>query len=125
MHKLIPGIEGFHEVTVVKSMLATAYGSGAMEVFATPAMIAFMEKTAMESVAALLPDGEGTVGTEVHISHLKATKAGQQVSFRSLLTRIEGRKLVFRVDAYEGEILIGTGTHTRYIVDNQRFLSKL
>jgi predicted thioesterase len=125
MNKLLAGIEGFYEVTVEKSMLATIYGSGAIEVFATPAMIALMEKTALDSVVACLPQGQTTVGTEVHVSHLKATKPGKNVSFRTALARIDGRKLVFSVEAYEGDTLIGSGTHTRFIVDIERFLEKL
>lgn len=125
MSNLIPGIEGFHEVPVTHSMLATAYGSGAIEVLATPAMIALMEKTAMDSVASYIPEGQTTVGTEVHVSHLKATRPGKKVSFRSVLTRTDGRQLVFNVEAYEGETLIGSGTHTRFIVDIERFLRKI
>ncbi len=125
MNNLVPGIEGFHQVTVTDAMLATAYGSGAIGVFATPAMIAQMEKTAMDSVAAFLPEGQTTVGTEVHVSHLKATKPGKTVSFRSLLTGIEGRQLAFEVEAYEGETLIGSGSHTRFIADIERFLAKI
>jgi fluoroacetyl-CoA thioesterase len=79
----------------------------------------------LESVAGFLPEGQVTVGTEVHVSHLKATAVGKNVSFRSTLARIEDRKLVFNVEAFEGDTLIGTGTHTRYIVDTERFLSKL
>lgn len=125
MNNLVPGIEGLHEVSVTDAMLATAYGSGAIDVLATPAIIALMEKTAMNSVAAFLPEGQTTVGTEVHVSHLKATKAGKKVNVRSVLTQIEGRQLVFNVNAFEGETLIGSGSHTRYIVDIERFLGKL
>lgn len=125
MNDLVQGIEGFHQVTVTETMLATTYGSGAIGVFATPAMIALMEKTAMDSVAAFLPEGQTTVGTEVHVSHLKATKPGKNVRFRSVVARAEGRQLVFEVEAYEGETLIGSGTHTRFIVDIERFLAKI
>jgi fluoroacetyl-CoA thioesterase len=125
MNKLIPGIEGFHEEKVTPAMLAKAYCSGTLEVFATPSMIALMEKTAMESVVGYLLEGQTTVGTEVHVSHLKATAIGKNVSFCSTLARIDDRKLVFNVEAFEGDTLIGTGTHTRYIVDTERFLSKL
>lgn len=125
MNDLVQGIEGFHQVTVTEIMLATAYGSGAIGVFATPSMIALMEKTAMDSVAAFLPEGQTTVGTEVHVSHLKATKPGKNVRFRSVVTRAEGRQLVFEVEAYESETLIGSGTHTRFIVDIERFLAKI
>ena len=125
MNDFVPGIEGFHKITVTEAMLATAYGSGAIGVFATPAMIALMEKTAMDSVASFLPDDHTTVGTEVHVSHIKATKPGKPVSFKSVLTHIEGRQLLFSVEAYENDTLIGSGTHTRFIVDIERFLTKI
>ena len=123
--ELTPGIEGKKEITVTSGLLATAYGSGTVGVFATPAMIALMEQTAMESVAPLLPEGTVNVGTEVPVKHFKATLPGKTVICKSRVLRSEGQKIVFEVEAIDGNGLIGKGTHTRYIVDKQKFISSL
>ena len=123
--QLAPGIGGYKSVLVTQEKTASAYGSGTVDVFATPAMIALMEQTAMESVAALLEDGCITVGTEVHVSHLKATGVGKQVHCRSILKLLEGKKLTFELEAWDDQGKIGSGEHTRYIVDKQRFMSKM
>lgn len=122
---LAPGIEGKKEILVTAGMTASAYGSGAVEVFATPAMIALMEQTSMESVAHLLPEGFVTVGTEVSVKHLKATLPGRMVNCMTKLIQSDGRKLVFEVAAFDGSGLIGKGTHTRYAVDKQLFIDNL
>lgn len=123
--KITPGIEGNNEITVTVENTAIAYGSGTVEVFATPAMIALMEQAAMESVAHLLPDTHVTVGTEVSVRHLKATLPGKVVKCNSRLIQAEGMKLVFEVTASDESGLIGKGTHTRYIVDKQAFINSL
>ncbi len=123
--KLTPGIEGIKEITVTTDKTAIAYGSGTVEVFATPAMIALMEQTALESVANMLPEAYTTVGTEVSVKHFKATLPGKTVICNSRLIHAEGMKLVFEVTASETSGLIGKGTHTRYIVDKHAFIDNL
>jgi predicted thioesterase len=120
-----PGIEGEKEIIVTADRTAVAFCSGTLEVFATPAMIALMEQTAMESVAPLLPEAFVTVGTEISVKHLIATLPGKRVAIYSKLIQSEGKKLVFEVSAHVGAVLIGTGTHTRYIVDKQKFIDNL
>jgi fluoroacetyl-CoA thioesterase len=122
---ITPGTEGKKVIIVTVDKTATAYGSGTVEVFATPAMIALMEQTAMESVAPFLPETFVTVGAEVSVKHFKATLPGQTVSCFSKLISLEGKKLIFEVSASDGNALIGSGTHTRYIVDKQDFINKL
>ncbi|MEI6059782.1 MAG: thioesterase family protein [Bacteroidota bacterium] len=122
---LPPGIEGKMEILVTTNRTAVAFCSGTLEVFATPAMIALMEQTAMESVAALLPEGFVTVGTEVSIKHFKATLPGKKVTSYSKLILSGGNKLIFEVQASDESGLIGKGTHTRYIVDKQIFIDNL
>ena len=122
---LTPGIEGEKEIMVTSDKTAIALGSGALKVFATPAMIALMEQTAMESVADLLPEAFVTVGTEVAVKHFKATLPGKTVKCKSRLIHAEGMKLVFEVAANDASGLIGKGTHTRYIVDKQAFIDNL
>lgn len=119
------GTEGRKEIIVTADKTATAYGSGTVEVFATPAMIALMEQTAMESVAPFLPESFVTVGTEVSVKHFKATLPGKTVSCYSKLISTEGKKLVFEVTASDESGVIGSGTHTRYIVDKLEFINKL
>jgi fluoroacetyl-CoA thioesterase len=119
------GIKNEKEIVVTADKTATAFCSGTAEVYATPSMIALMEQTAMESVADLLPEGHMTVGTEVHVSHLRATKTGTKVNCRSVLVSVSDRQLIFEVEANDEKGLIGQGTHTRFIVDELRFMSKL
>jgi predicted thioesterase len=119
------GIEGEKQIVVTLEKTATAYGSGTVDVFATPALIALMEHTAMESVSHLVPEGFITVGTEVSVKHFKATLPGQVVNCNSKLILAEGSKLVFEVSASDESGLIGKGTHTRYIVDKQKFIDNI
>lgn len=119
------GIEGEKEIVVQTEDTAARYGSGLIEVFATPAMIGLMESTAQQSVQYLLDDGLITLGTEVNIRHLKATPVGMKVNCKSRLISIEGKKLLFEVSASDEAGLIGDGTHSRYIVDAEKFMAKL
>ena len=118
------GIKGSQELVVTEENTALAMGSGTLKVFATPAMIALMEKTAWESVAPYLEEGEGTVGTQLNVAHLSATPLQMTVRCESELTEVDGRKLVFKVAAYDEAGLIGEGTHERFIVKNEKFQAK-
>lgn len=104
---------------------ALTLGSGDMDVFATPAMVALMENAAMNAVAPHLEQGQTTVGTEISTTHIKASALGATITATAILTAVDGRKLTFSVTAREGDNLIGTGTHTRFVVDRERFMSKL
>lgn len=116
----------FTSTTVVDNTnTAVALGSGDMEVFATPAMVALMENAAMNAVAPHLEAGQTTVGTEISTTHIKASALGATITATATLTAIEGRKLTFAVTAHDGDNIIGEGTHTRFIVDRERFLAKL
>ena len=118
------GIKGEQSVEVVYENTATAVGSGVQEVFGTPCMLALMEKTASESVAPYLEEGCGSVGTQVTISHVAATPIGMTVRCETELTEVDGRRLVFKVAAYDEAGLIGEGTHERFIVQNEKFQTK-
>lgn len=118
------GIKGRQEVIVTKGNTAAALGSGLLDVFATPAMIALMECTAWKSVADQLGEDEGTVGTHLDVAHLSATPLGMKVYCESELVQVDGRKLVFKVAAYDEAGLIGEGTHERFIVKNEKFQAK-
>lgn len=100
-------------------------GSGDMAVLATPAMVALMENAAMLAVALHLDEGETTVGSMISTSHLKPSKVGNIIEARAELTEVDGRRLEFKIEAYDGQRLIGEGTHTRFVVNREKFLSKL
>ncbi len=100
-------------------------GSGDMAVLATPAMVALMENAAMLAVANHLAEGETTVGSMISTSHLKPSKIGSHVMADAELVEVEGRKLTFKVKAYDGETLIGEGEHIRFVVNREKFLAKL
>jgi fluoroacetyl-CoA thioesterase len=104
---------------------ALAMGSGDMEVLATPVMMALMENAAMLAVAKQLPEGSTTVGGHIESSHLHPSKVGSVVTATARLEKIDGRKLYFHIEARQGEIVIGEGTHLRFVVDRQKFLSRL
>lgn len=113
------------ETTVTNDLTAIEMGSGDMMVYATPAMVALMENAAMLCVAHDLEEGLTTVGIEMQTTHLKASALGAQIRAEAELIEIDGRRLEFKVSAYEGETLIGEGKHVRFIVNKEKFLSKL
>ena len=112
-------------VEVAPQNTALAMGSGDMEVFATPAMVALMENAAMNAVAEFLPDGSATVGTKIDVSHVKASPMGAKITAAAELVAVDGRRLEFKVVAYDEKGVIGEGNHTRFVVDKERFLAKL
>lgn len=118
------GIKGHQELVVTQELTAKNMGSGVMDVFATPAMLALMEKTAFTSVAEYLNEGCDSVGTKVDIEHVASSPVGMKITCDSELIEIEGRKLVFKVEAYDEKGLIGKGTHERFIVENKKFQEK-
>ena len=119
------GLKYESTVVVSQSNTAATLGSGDMDVFATPAMVALMENAAMLAVAAHLPEGSATVGTQMNTSHIKASALGATITASAELTEVEGRKLTFAVKAWDEKGVIGEGVHTRFVVDRERFLSKL
>lgn len=118
------GIKGQEEITVNENNTAEAIGSGSLAVFAKPAMIALMEKTARLSVAPYLEEGQSTVGTLVNIKHLSASPVGMTVTCKTELVDIDRRRLVFHVECYDTAGLIGEGDHERFIIDEAKFMAK-
>ena len=119
------GIKGKAESLVSEQNTAASMGSGNLEVFATPYMIALMEEASQRSVAPFLEEGQSTVGTKLSVSHDAATPLGMKVWAESLLTEIDARRLVFEVRAFDECGPIGQGTHERFIIKKQRFLEKV
>lgn len=118
------GIKGKQEITVTEDKTAKVYGSGTLEVFGTPAMIALMENTALKSVANYIGEGNGTVGTKLDVNHVAATPVGMKVVCETELIKVEGRALTFEVKAYDELGLIGEGTHQRFIIIEEKFQAK-
>lgn len=119
------GLSATVRTTVVEENTARTMGSGDLAVFATPAMVALMEHAAMTAVAAALPEGLTTVGSEMNCSHIKPSKLGAVITATAILTAVEGRKLTFTVGASDEQGIIGEGVHIRFIVDRERFMAKL
>lgn len=119
------GLTHTSNLVVADGNTAIALGSGDMPVLATPAMMALMENAAMLALASELEDGETTVGGHIESSHLRPTPVGTEVAATATLEKIDGRKLYFKIVASQGETIIGEGTHLRFIVNREKFLSKL
>ncbi|MDR3189330.1 MAG: thioesterase family protein [Prevotellaceae bacterium] len=119
------GLQHVAEKVVTPEDTASQYGSGLVEVFATPAMVGLMENAAMSAVSPHLPQGYGTVGTAVCVTHVKATPVGMKVWGVATLVRVEGRRLQFEVAARDEQGEIGRGTHERCVVDIAKFTSKV
>lgn len=119
------GLKYQSRVVVSADNTALKLGSGDMEVFATPAMIALMENAAMNAVASSLDEGATTVGTMMRSSHVKASAVGATITAEAELIAADGRRLSFVVKAWDEQGTIGEGEHERFIVDRERFLSKL
>lgn len=118
------GIKGRQETVVTQEMLASNVGSGLVKVFATAMMIALIEKAAVLSIEPYLDEGQGSVGTQVNVSHCSATPLGMKVHAETELIAIDRRKLTFKVAAFDERGLIGEGFHERFIIDMQKFQSK-
>jgi predicted thioesterase len=124
-YNLETGIELSLEATVREADTARNYGSGLLDVYATPAMIAFMEKTSMELVQDYLPEGYGTVGIHVDVNHTRASSVGSSIVCRAKLVKVNDRILSFEVEVSERGEKIGSGSHDRYIINEDKFLEKL
>lgn len=119
------GIKCVKEEVVTEELTAELVGSGGLAVYATPAMIRLMEHAAWLSVEEHMDEGFTTVGTHMDVKHLKASPLGAHIRCESELTEIDGRRLVFKVAAFDDKGLIGEGVHERFIVNTEKFLGKL
>lgn len=119
------GLSFTSTMQVTPEVTAEYIGSGDLAVLATPAMCALMENAAMMAVAAHLEEGQTTVGTTLNIEHLRATKVGKVITATAVLTEINGRELKFNIAARDEVGIIGEGTHSRFIVDREKFMGKL
>jgi predicted thioesterase len=124
-HTIKTGIIGEETKIVENNDTASALGSGLAEVFATPALVALMENTAYKSIEAYLPEGYSSVGTQINIQHLKASLPGAQISCKSVISKVEGKKIYFNIEAADEKGLIGKSEHIRYVIHTDSFLAHL
>ncbi len=125
MHNLKIGDQFESTLVVEEAHTASAFGSGNLLVFSTPMMVGLMENAALNCAQAKLDEGFSTVGMLVEIKHIAATPMGQTVRAIAELTAIEGRKLIFKVEAHDEMEKIGEGIHERFIIDQEKFMGKL
>lgn len=125
MDQLKPGLCGRAELIVGAEHIATHFGSGLVDVFATPMMIALMEKAAVDAIENLLPEGMNTVGIHLDVSHNAATPLGMRVVATAELVKIDKRKLTFSIQAEDEDGPIGDGRHERIAVDAATFMARV
>jgi predicted thioesterase len=118
------GEKATYSIMVSESNTAKTMGSGSLEVFATPAMVAIMEKASTMALQPYLEEGSTTVGTALNISHVSATPVGMKVFATAEVISVEGREITFKVQAFDEVGLIGEGTHKRFVVFAEKFQSK-
>lgn len=118
------GIKHVERLTVTDEFTARAAGSGTLQVFSTPSMIALIEKACYTSVQPMLEEGTTTVGTKLDVEHVAATPVGMTVEAECELVEVDGRRLVFNVEARDGRGVIGRGTHERFIIKTASFVAK-
>lgn len=122
--KLMLGKSASVTTTVTEANTAKAVGSGSLDVFATPMMIALMEQAACECLADTLADGQTSVGTQISVEHTTASMIGAKITAIATIEYVFGRKVELIVTASDGAGEIGKGKHTRIIVDEERFMTK-
>ena len=118
------GAKGRGDGVVTDQLTAAASGSGSVEVFATPYMVAAMENAACEALRPYYGEGENSVGTKLEISHDAATPVGMKYWAEAEVTEVDRRRIVLKVTAYDETGVIGSGTHERFIIQMEKFLAK-
>lgn len=125
MDGLAPGLTAEIKHIVMDEDTASKWGSGLVPVFSTPALVGLMESAAVAALAGHLAPGQTSVGGRIDVRHLAATPVGMQVRARAELTGVEGRKLFFKVQAWDEVEVIGEADHERFVVDEARFLGRV
>ena len=123
MSELVPGLTGEVETIVTEANTAARLGSGLVPVFGTPALVGLMESAAVRSLTDHLPPGQTSVGGRIDVRHQAPTPVGMRVRARAELLEVEGRRLVFHVEAWDEVEQIGQATHERFIIDEQKFVA--
>ncbi len=117
------GTVGEARTRVTEDNTAVKFGSGKVNVFGTPAMVALMEEASIKAVDSLLPGQYATVGIDLKVRHMAATPIGMYVTASARLVDIDGRKLTFKVEAFDEKEKVGQGDHSRYIVELDKFIA--
>lgn len=123
--ELAIGIKLEKKITVENKHSANSYGSGLVDVFSTPAMIALMEQTCNELLINYIDSSETSVGIEVCVKHLKATPIGDNVICNAEIIEIYKNKITFKVESFDSKGKIGEGVHKRAIIDKELFIKNL
>jgi len=124
--KAIPiGTLGERRLLVTGEVSIDFLGSDSARVLGTPWMIAYMEWTARDAIKPLLDEGWDSVGTVVNIKHLGATPIGMSVRFEAEVLKVDGNRVMFRVDAWDEVEKIGEGTHERFVIHIGKFATRL
>lgn len=118
------GIKNTLKISVTTDKTAKVMGSGILDVFATPSMVALMEQTAAESVQGLLDEGVTSVGTKINVEHLSADPVGIEVVCESTLTEVDNRKLCFDIIVSDKHGIVGKAYHERFLIKSESFMSK-
>lgn len=116
------GLKATVEQRVEEKDTAASFGSGMVLVYATPMMVGLMENASLKAVDPYLPEGFATVGTHLNVKHLAATPVGMQVRAEAELIEVEGKKLKFKIEAFDEKEKIGEGDHSRYIIQVDKFI---
>jgi fluoroacetyl-CoA thioesterase len=120
------GTRGAFALTMTPTHLANQFKDAILpEVFATPMMVLALENAALNAIRDFLDIGESAVGTAINIRHLAATPVGHQITAEAEVTNLDGRRVVFKVRAFDEHEEIGSGTHDRVVVDRARFDARL
>jgi fluoroacetyl-CoA thioesterase len=125
MEELKPGLSAEVSEFVTEQLTAASIKSGLVSAYATPAMTALMENASVMAIQKVLPKGQTSVGAEMCVKHIAPTPVGVRVHARSEVTAVDGRRVTFKVEAWDPKEKIGEGTHTRVIVDAARFRDKV
>ena len=115
------GLAGNANMIVGEEHTAPSIGSGRVHVLATPVMINLMEAAALDAIERLLPPGHQSLGTHLNVGHYAATPVGMGLRASAVVTKVEGRTIKFRVEAFDDKERVGDGTHTRVVVNVERF----
>lgn len=121
MSRVTVGLKGSAQIKVGEEQTAPRVGSGRVHVLATPVMINMMEAAALDAIEPLLPEGHQSLGTHLDVGHYAATPVGMTLRATAEVTKIDGRNVEFRVEAFDDRERIGDGRHVRVVVNVERF----
>jgi len=125
LSKLTLGLKGHAQIRVGEEQTAPRVGSGRVRVLATPVMINMMEAAALDAIENLLPPGHQSLGTHLDVGHYAATPVGMTLRATAEVTMIDGRNITFRVEGFDDKERVGDGTHTRVVVNVERFDARI